>query len=380
MIYLDNAATTFPKPPTVYEQTFRFIREACGNPGRGGHALSAAAGAEVEDTRRRLARLLGIGDPRRVIFTAGCTDSINLALHGLLREGDHVIASALDHNAVSRPLEHLRRLRNVDITRLPFGPDLRLDPAAIRPALRHSTKLIVLTHGSNVLGSVQPLAPFLEAARSAGVPLLIDAAQTAGRLPVREDGAPALIACAAHKGLFGLPGLGILTIPAGLEIAKWRLGGTGTASESLEHPEELPMRFEAGTLNAPAIASTRYGLEFIEAEGMEKIHARELALAERLVEFLERDERFEIYSKPEGKESLAVVPFNLRGVSSQDVSTILDQRFGIAVRGGLHCAAVVHRQLGTVPEGCVRVSPGYFNTPDEIDTLTAALAEIAESY
>jgi selenocysteine lyase/cysteine desulfurase len=220
----------------------------------------------------------------------------------------------------------------------------------------------------------------LEIARSAGKPLLIDAAQTVGRLSVREEGASVLIACSAHKGLFGLPGLGILTIPPGLEIAKWRLGGTGTVSESLEHPEELPMRFEAGTLNAPAIASTLYGLEFIEAEGMDKIHEKELSLAQKLLDFLRGNERFEVYSDAEGKESIAVVAFNLRGVSSQEVSTILDQRFGIAVRGGLHCAAVLHQQLGTVPDGCVRVSPGYYNTPDEIDTLTAALAQIAESY
>lgn len=380
MIYLDNAATTFPKPPSVYERTFRFIREACGNPGRGGHALSVAAGSAVEDARRGIARLLGVSDPMRVVFTAGCTDSINLALHGLLHPGDHVVASSLDHNALSRPLEFLSRSKNVEITRLTFGPDHHLDPAAVRSAIRHNTKIVVLTHGSNVLGCVQPLSPIIEAVRAAGVPLLLDAAQTAGRIPVQEKDAPVLIACAAHKGLYGLPGLGVLTVPAGVTLEKWRLGGTGTVSESLDHPEEMPMRLEAGTLNAPAIASTGYGVEFIESEGMERIHAHEVSLANRLMEFLEADDRFEIYSRPVSKDSLAVVAFNLRGVVSQEISAILDQAFGIAVRGGLHCAAAVHRQLGTVPDGCVRVSPGYFNTTDEIDTLTAALAQIAGSY
>ena len=342
--------------------------------------MSAAAGSVVEDTRRRLARFLGVSDSRRVIFTAGCTDSVNLALRGLLVPGDHAVASSLDHNSVSRPLEFLAHSRKVQITRVPFGPDHRLDPAALRRAIGNRTKVIVLTHGSNVLGSVQPLADAVEIARGAGVPLLLDAAQTAGRIPVSEGGERVLIACAAHKGLYGLPGLGILTVPADVELEKWRLGGTGTASESLEHPDEMPMRFEAGTLNAPAIAATGYGVEFIESEGMSRIHAHECSLALRLVEFLQRDARFQVYSGPGSGESLAVVSFNLRGVASQEVSAILDQTFGIAVRGGLHCAAVVHRQLGTVPDGTVRVSPGYFNTTDDIDALTAALAQIAAGY
>lgn len=381
MIYLDNAATTFPKPEAVYEQTFRFIRESLGNPGRAGHGLSVAAGAAVEDARRLLARFFGVSDPHRLIFTAGCTDSINMALRGLLSPGDHVIASALDHNAVSRPLEELRLKNGLDVTRVAFGEDALLDPAEVRRGINRNTKIIVLTHGSNVLGSVQPLEPFVEIARDAGIPLLLDAAQTAGVVPVREDGAPVLIACAAHKGLFGLPGLGILTVPAGLEIRKWRVGGTGTLSENLLHPEELPLRLEAGTSNSPAIVSAATGVEFIASVGMEKIHSHETCLAARLHRFLRDDPRFEIYSKSNTSgKGLGTVAFNLKGVASQEVAAILDQSFGIAVRGGLHCAAVLHQQLGTVPDGCLRVSPGYFNTPDQIETLISALGQIASGY
>lgn len=381
MIYLDNAATTFPKPEAVYEQTFRFIRESLGNPGRAGHGLSVAAGAAVEDARRLLARFFGVSDPHRLIFTAGCTDSINMALRGLLSPGDHVIASALDHNAVSRPLEELRLKNGLDVTRVAFGEDALLDPAEVRRGINRNTKIIVLTHGSNVLGSVQPLEPFVEIARDAGIPLLLDAAQTAGVVPVREDGAPVLIACAAHKGLFGLPGLGILTVPAGLEIRKWRVGGTGTLSENLLHPEELPLRLEAGTSNSPAIVSAATGVEFIASVGMEKIHSHETCLAARLHRFLRDDPRFEIYSKSNTSgKGLGTVAFNLKGVASQEVAAILDQSFGIAVRGGLHCAAVLHQQLGTVPDGCLRVSPGYFNTADQIETLISALGQIASGY
>ena len=379
MIYLDNAATTYPKPEVVYEKTFRFIRESMGNPGRGGHALSVAAGAVLDEARRRVARFFAVRDPRQVVFTAGCTDSINIALKGLLLPGDHVVVSSLDHNAVSRPVEELRS-SNVHVTRVAFDECGRADIAAVANAITSATRLLVLTHGSNVLGVVQPLEPFLDLARSYGVPLLLDAAQTAGRIPIQQEDAQLLIASSGHKGLYGMPGVGILTVPEGMMLRKWRTGGTGTGSESLQHPDDMPMRLEAGTPASPSIASLLYGIEFLETEGIAKIHQVEMNLVSKLAEFLESDDRFVIYPGAGCKRELAVVSFKLRKVGTQEVAAILDQNFGIAVRAGLHCAAVLHSQQSTVPDGLVRVSPGYFNTEQEIDTLISALRQIADAF
>lgn len=228
MIYLDNAATTFPKPAAVYEQTFEFMKTAAGNPGRGAHFFSSASAEMVETARRKVSSLFQLPDFHRVVFTAGCTESINMVFNGFLKSGDHVIATHLDHNSVSRPLELLRRTLPIEVTRVPFDQNGYVPPEDIRIALRHNTTLIVLNHGSNVLGSVQPLEAFVSIAQETGIPLLVDAAQTAGRIPLRIRDAPVFVACSAHKGLYGMPGLGILTVPQGLELKKWNVGGSGS--------------------------------------------------------------------------------------------------------------------------------------------------------
>lgn len=380
MIYLDNAATSFPKPEAVYEQTFRFLRESAGNPGRGGHHFANASRQVVEETRRRLARFFGVREPRRVVFTANCTDSINMVLKGYLRSGSHVIASNLDHNAVSRPLEALRRDGMIEITRIQFESGGYISAGQIQEALRHNTTLIVLTHASNVLGTIQDFDAIAKVAREMNVPLLVDAAQTAGRIAIEADSAPMFVACSAHKGLFGLPGLGILTLPEKVELRPSREGGTGTSSESIVHPEELPERLEAGTPNVPAIASVQYGLDFIESEGMDAIHSKEMQFINHFYAQLSGDQRIEWYSKLESGRHVAVAALNVRGVPAEEAAAILDQSFGIAVRAGLHCAAVLHKQLGTLPGGCLRISPGVFNSEDDIDQLVTALVQIAERY
>lgn len=380
MIYLDNAATTYPKPPSVYERTFAWMRESGGNPERGTHSLASSAGRIIEEARRQTARLFGVPDPHRVIFTYNCTDSVNMVLKGLLSPGDHVVTTTLDHNAVSRPLERLRREGGIAVTRVPFDRNGFVDPDQTRGCIKSSTKLIILCHGSNVLGSVQPLAPFVEMAERTGVPLLLDAAQTAGRTPVQTGAAPVFVACSAHKGLYGMPGLGILTVPGSIPLRNWREGGTGTASESIEHPSDLPMRLEAGTPNFLSIASLHFALEFLQQEGMDAIHRQELDLALALHDFLVSDARFVVYSALRSGLRTAVVSFNLRSAAPEEVAVILDQRFEIAVRSGLHCAAVLHEQLGTLPGGCVRVSPGYFNTTGDITALIDALRTIADGY
>jgi len=380
MIYLDNAATTYPKPSAVYENTFRFLEEKGGNPGRGGHFFANASAEVVEGTRRDLARFFGIPDFRRVVFTYNCTDSINIVLKGYLRPGDHVITTHLDHNAISRPLERLRRKLPLEISRITFDESGRVNPAEFQTVLQRNTRLMILTHGSNVLGSVQSRGPFVEIARQSGVPLLLDAAQTAGRIILQIGDAPVFIACSGHKGLYGMPGLGILTVPSGIELEKWREGGTGTISESLQHPDELPMRLEAGTPNFLSIASLREGLRFLNSEGVEKVHRREIELATILKNALAASETNRLYSRLDPENSIAVAAFNLNRCPPEEAAAILDQNYGIAVRGGLHCAAVLHEALGTLPSGCLRVSPGYFNTDADMATLTAALLEISEKY
>lgn len=380
MIYLDNAATTYPKPAAVYENTFRFLEEKGGNPGRGGHFFANASAEVVEGTRRELARFFGVPDFRRVVFTYNCTDSINIVLKGYLRAGDHVITTHLDHNAISRPLERLRRKLPLEVSRIGFDESGRVDPAEFQAVLQRNTRLMILTHGSNVLGSVQPLGAFIELTRQSGVPLLLDAAQTAGRIALQIGDAPVFITCSGHKGLYGMPGIGILTVPSGVELDKWREGGTGTISESLEHPDELPMRLEAGTPNFLAIASLREGLRFLNSEGVEKVHRREIQIVMILKNALGAAGTNRLYSRLDPENSIAVAAFNLDRVPPEEAAAILDQNYGIAVRSGLHCAAVLHEALGTLPAGCLRVSPGYFNTDADMAALTEALLEISEKY
>lgn len=376
-IYLDNAATSFPKPPGVYEKTFEFLRASAGNPGRGAHYFSASSADVIEKTRRAAARFFGLSDFRRLVFTHNATDSINIALKGLLKPGDHVITSNLDHNSVSRPLEHLATSRQVTVTRIPFDSHGNVHAEQYEHALTPATRLMVLTHGSNVLGSVQALSSFVELAKRAKLPLLLDAAQTAGRIPIRLQDDPILLACSGHKALFGLPGTGILTVPPGIEIEKWREGGSGSTSESLEHPAELPMRLEAGTPNFAGIASLYEGICYLEQKGIDAIHDHEILLAAQLQHFLSADKRFMLHSID---PRVAVIAFNITRVPPEEAAAILDSEFGIAVRSGLHCAGVLHAQLGTLPNGCIRVSPGYFNTLAEIDTLLLSLSKIAEAY
>jgi cysteine desulfurase family protein len=380
MIYLDNAATTFPKPEAVYDQTFQFLKQSAGNPGRGGHHFANASRQVVEESRQRIARFLGVRDPRRVIFTANCTDSINMVLKGYLRQGSHVVASNLDHNAVSRPLETLRRSGIIEITRVRFNPEGYVLPAWFEEAINRNTTLIVLCHGSNVLGTVQDLKALAKLSKEKGIALLVDAAQTAGRISIQADDAPMFVACSAHKALFGLPGLGILTLPENSELPPSREGGTGTSSESVIHPNDLPGRLEAGTPNVPAIASLKYGLDFVENEGMDSIHEKEMRLLNQLYSQLSDDDRFEFYSNPTLGPHVAVAALNIKAVPAEETAAILDQSFGIAVRAGLHCAAVLHQQLGTLPGGCIRISPGYFNAENDIDQLVKALKEIVEKY
>lgn len=378
MIYFDNAATSWPKPPSVPEAMTRFLRECGANPGRSGHALSIQAGRIVYQARERLARLFGLGDPLAVVFAKNATEALNLALLGLLAPGDHVITSVMEHNSVLRPLRHLEG-RGVAVTRLPC-PGGALDPAAVAGAITPRTRLVVLGHASNVTGALAPIAEVGELTRARGVLFCVDAAQSAGAcdLDMQAMGIDVL-AFTGHKSLYGPQGTGGLCIA---KRARGKLrpllhGGTGSASDSDVQPDFLPDAFEAGTLNAVGIAGLAAGLAFVEERTVAAIRQHEVALTARLLEGLRAIPGARVLGPGEAAARTAVVSFNLEGFRCSEVATVLEERAGICCRAGLHCAPLAHRQLGTFPEGSVRFSLGIFNTEPEIDAALDELRALA---
>ncbi len=378
MIYLDNAATSWPKPESVYQTVDEFLRTKAGNPGRGGHSMAVAASETVEETRLLLAQLINAADKDRVIFTLNCTDSLNIGLKGLLRRGDHVITSSLEHNSVARPLRKLER-EGVRVTRLspPSGGDF-VSPRDVARVVTRKTKLVVMNHASNVTGVIQPIEEYGVIARRHNLIFMVDAAQTAGKYPIDVQANNIdLLAFSGHKGLFGPPGTGALYISERVELDSLREGGTGSRSESEEQPTDLPDKFESGTVNCAGIAGLGAGLKFILKKGMDKILAHEQSLADQLLEGLAHVPRVTVYKVKDRSEQAPVVSFNLAGSTPGEAGAILDQAFDIKVRTGLHCAPVAHRTIGTFPLGTIRLSPGYFNTVEEIDFTVEAIKKIA---
>lgn len=377
MIYLDNAATTFPKPSSVREAMCAFLEHDAANPGRGGHSMSVRAAQMVWQTRLALARLIGTTRPERIVFTTNCTDALNIALHGVLRPGDHVVTTSMDHNSVARPLAALK-FEGVDTTRVACDREGFVEPSAVEAALRSDTRLVALTHASNVSGAIQPLGPIVAIARAHGVPVLVDAAQTLGSVPlnVEKDGID-LLAFPGHKGLYGPTGTGGLWVREGLDVRPLRQGGTGTRSESEAQPDELPDRLEAGTLNTVGIAGLRAAVESVLAEGVEQLGQHEQMLCQRLVDGLSGIAGVRVIGPRDRARAASAVSFVVDGWEPTDVSSVLDQSFGIACRAGLHCAPWAHRTLGTLPAGTVRMSPGRYTTVDEVDAAIEAVRAIA---
>jgi cysteine desulfurase family protein len=378
MIYLDNAATSWPKPERVYAAADRVLREESGNPGRSGHALSLAAGRRIEEARLCLARLFGAARPERIVFTLNTTDALNLAIKGILRPGDHVITGSMEHNSVGRPLEALRA-RGVEYTKIPLCAVNGADPDAVKAAIRKNTRLAVFCHVSNVSGTVNPVAEIGAVCRGRGIPLLVDAAQSAGSAPIDVERMNIdLLAFPGHKGLLGPQGTGGLYIREGLVLSPLREGGTGSRSEELVQPEGLPGRYESGTQNTAGIAALGEGARFIMEEGVEKTGAREARLASRLIGGLRDIPGITLYGPPEGPRRKGVVSITLAGIDPAQASLILDNAFGIAVRAGLHCAPDGHRTLGTLDRGgTLRISVGFFNTDEDIDRCVEAIGAIA---
>ncbi len=377
MIYLDNAATSFPKPEVVYQALDRFARQDLANPGRAGHKMALAAERALDDGRHLLNQLFHGEGPERFVFTLNCTDALNMAFKGVLAEGDHVITTDLEHNSVSRPLRAMELAGRITLTRLRADGGGTLDPDTVRRAVTPRTRLIAMTHASNVLGTVQPVAEVGRLARERDLLYLVDAAQTAGVLPIDVQAMHIdLLAFPGHKSLFGPTGTGALYVGPRTKVGAWREGGTGGDSSSETQPRDLPYFLEGGTPNVLGVAGLAAGVKYVQEQGLERIHAHEAALTERLWRRLDEIGAYEVFGHRNMSRRVGTISFRSEALPAAEVGGILDQAFEIAVRPGLHCAPYVHRALGTFPDGTVRVSPGLFNTAEDIDHLAEALAEI----
>jgi len=380
VIYFDNAATSFPKPPQVVEAINHFLLHVGANPGRSGHRLAVEAGRIVYEAREVIAQLFNIQDPLRIVFGHNVTEALNLALQGLLHTGDHVITSSMEHNSVMRPLRALER-RGVELTVIPCSPEGFLNPAEVEKAIRFSTRLIVLNHASNVTGTLLPIREVGRIARKYGLLLLVDAAQTAGAYPIDvEADFVDLLAFTGHKSLFGPMGTGGLYIGPRVPLDEFeplKRGGTGSRSEYEEQPDFLPDKFESGTPNAAGLAGLAAGVRFVLETGVDEIRRHEMELTQRLLDGLSSIEGITVYGPKDPARQTATVSFNITGLEPSEVALRLDEEFGVMCRPGLHCAPSAHRTIGTFPGGTVRFSLGYFNTAEEVDKAVEAVRAIA---
>ncbi len=375
-LYLDNAATTFPKPASVHEAVKCGLAEVGASPGRGAYRLARKASSMVEDARTKVASVLGIHDPDRVIFTKNATESINIALKGWLRPGDRVVTSAMEHNAVVRPLWRLKEAGIEVVAVRPAGEGGVVDPATLKRYLEVPTRLVILNHASNVNGALQPAPAIAEACRAMGTVLLLDAAQTAGLQPIEADAWNlGMLACSGHKALLGPPGVGVLYIRPDLDVFPLMEGGTGTRSEDAGQPMDCPDRYESGTPNLPGIVGLAAGVDFILEKGRDSLLKHETEMAFFLEEELGKLPGVRLVS-PETRGT-GTVSFVIDDLNPGDAGYLLDEGFDIAVRTGLHCAPLAHRTLGTFPQGTIRVSPGYSTTPEDLEYFLKAVRVVA---
>jgi cysteine desulfurase/selenocysteine lyase len=378
MIYLDNAATSWPKPQAVYDTLCNFLVDAGANPGRSSHRMASTAANRIADARAHTARLINAESPDRIVFTSNATDSLNLAILGLLRPGHRVVTTSMEHNSVRRPLRVMRG-HGVEVYPVQANSSGVVDPIDVHRALDGS-HLIAMTHASNVNGAVQPIAEIAERTRRAGAKLLIDGAQSVGAIPVDVQAMGIdLLAFPGHKALFGPPGTGVLYVGPRVDLEEFqplRTGGTGTNSADDRPPVGLPHRYEAGTLNTIGVAGLLSGVQFVERIGIDGIEHHHANLTTRLIDGLSSIHGVHVYAAPVNARA-AVVSFSVDGWEPAQVGAVLDQSFDIACRTGLHCAPDACATIGAGPNGTIRFSPGWFTTADDIDATISAVAEIA---
>lgn len=377
MIYLDSSATSFLKPPQVAEAVFRSFN-TIGNAGRGAHAPTLNASRLIYDTREKLAALFGTPDPSRIAFTCNATEALNIAIHGAIHPGEHVITTACEHNSVLRPL-YLKEKEGTELTIIPADKKGRIRYDLLESSVKSNTSAIVLTHASNLSGNVTDLAFVSNFAKKHGLLLIVDASQTAGSLPINVVKIGIDILCfTGHKGLFGPQGTGGLYVREGLSLSPLKSGGSGIHSFDRQHPTDMPTALEAGTLNGHGIAGLNAGLDYILSTGVKNIHAKEISLARRFVNGISDISDLKLYGDIDAPLRTPIISLNIGNMSSASVSDILWEDYEICVRAGAHCAPLMHKTFGTEKQGAVRFSFSCFNTEAEIDTAIRAMHEIAE--
>jgi cysteine desulfurase family protein len=381
LIFLDNGATSYPKPEEVYSFMDHFYRNFGVNPGRSGYDLCMETGELVEETRAMMTKFFNGTDPNRLCFSYNSTDALNLIINGLLEEGDHAITTNIEHNSVLRPLYHLYKYKGVEVDYIPFDSKGFVDPDEFPKKFKKNTKLVIVNHASNVIGTIQPVKAIGKYCREKEIPYVIDISQSAGKIPIdMEELNVDIVAFTGHKSLLGPTGIGGLYVREGLEIKHTRAGGTGVRSAVRTHLDEYPYRLEYGTMNTMGVAGLHAGVKWIEKQGLKNIHDQEMRLTEMLRDGLKDVEGITQYCQEDLSDHISIFLFNVDGLEALNTGTILDVDYNIASRTGLHCAPLVHEQIGTSEiHGAVRFGIGPFNTDEHIDTAIQAVKEIAES-
>jgi cysteine desulfurase family protein len=380
LIYLDNGATSYPKPDEVYTFMDSFYRSFGVNPGRSGYDLCMETGALVDKTRKMMADFFNGSDPNRLCFSYNSTDALNLIISGMLQPGDHAITTTLEHNSVLRPLYHQSQFNGVKVDHVPFGVDGFVDPDDIKRKIKPNTRLVIVNHASNVIGTLQPLKAIGRICREHDIAFAIDASQSAGKIPIDIQKLHIdIVAFTGHKSLLGPTGIGGLYVREGIEIRHTRAGGTGVRSADRMHLDEYPYRLEYGTVNVLGIAGLYAGLKWIQSKGLKQIHEHEMKLARMLADGLKNLDGVSLYCQDNLANHIAVISFNIDGMEALNTGTLLDGEYNIACRTGLHCAPLVHEQIGTADiGGSVRMGIGPFNTEDHIEAAIEAVGEIVD--
>ena len=377
MVYLDNAATSYPKPDCVYEQMNICMRTYCANPGRGSHAMSVQSAMAVNNCREQLSKLLNLDNDLNICFTKNATEALNIAIIGSLSAGDHVITTNMEHYSVLRPLHTLQKNRKINLSIIEGDSFGEIDPNSILKKINKKTKMVVCTLSSNVNGIIMPIYEIGEICRKKGILFLLDASQGLGNIPIDFSKMyVSMLAFPGHKGLLGPQGTGGLYVSPDIRLKPLMQGGTGSQSESLLQPDIMPDLFESGTLNTPGIVGLGAAVGYLNDTGIDEVHSKKCDITQRLYDGLSQIKGIKIYSPADMKKNSGIVAFNINNCDSSDISYLLDNRYKIACRSGLHCAPLAHAFFNTLKSGIIRFSTGLFNTYGEIDYTVESVAKI----